>query len=1079
MNVKSRFAIAVAILSVLSLFYSPFQLQAQSSPTAVTGKVTDDKGAPLGGATVEVKGTNTRTATGSDGTFSINANAKSILLISSVGFTSQEVEVTGATLNISLKTNANDLTDVVVVGYGTRKKTDVTAAITSVTGEKLRSVPTANVTSALQGRVTGVEVAANSFRPGAGSRIRIRGTRSLTAGNDPLYVVDGMPVSYTIDDMNPLDIESIDILKDASATAIYGVRGANGVVQITTKKGKAGKVTIDYSGSQSFENIIRPLEVFNTPQLTDAWRQAFFADKQYNYAQSTASPNLYFPDAAADTKMFLLLGNQNQWNSIKDAYQWRVFDRANNIYLAQKRATTAEEKALLGNLKLAVLDSIDIYDPSKLKSYDWLNEGLRQGQTTSHAISVTAGSDKIRTSLNAAYFKQSGIEYGQDYTRFSVGNSNEFRVSKNITFGSTVNYIHSIQNTSTSSYGNAAGMIPMAPAYDSTGKYILFPNGDQQIVSAINDRNTVFDETKVNRIFGNVYGEITLFKGLKYKTMFGLDTRNSVRGLFNGAQSSIRLGSRANASQTTSNSASWVYDNILTYSTKIKSDHSINVTLLHEMQSLNRATETTLSAQDLIFEEQKWYSLNRNTQAVVTGSGSYTAQQLLSYMGRIEYGYKDKYLLTVSTRYDNSSVLAEGSQGAYFPSASLAWRIENEGFFQKQHLFNAAKLRIGIGKVGNSSIDPYQTNGPLEFTNYNWGNGTAAIGLAPTTFRVPNLGWEKTTTKNLGLDFSLLNNRISGSIDLYQANTKDMLQKRTIPATNGVQFMYINLGEVENKGVEFSLSTINVNNKNGFSWSTDFVFSRNKEAIKDIDGSGNSNLANLWIIGQPLQVYYNYQTAGIFQYSDTAKGGILADYFYKKQANVASTTYKPGKIRIVDVNGDTTMSDADKVVLGSHNADWTGSIGNTLSYKNFELNFLIYFRVGGLYRATRPGLVGRYQSNYVNYWTPTNPSNEYQQPTRTSDVPVFWESLTYRSASYARVKNIALTYRVPRAILSKLHANSLSIYLNAVNPILIHKASSFDPETVPYRETFNTSTNQVGPTSYSFRSFVIGVRLGL
>jgi TonB-linked SusC/RagA family outer membrane protein len=1079
MKVKNHFAITIAILTVLSFFYSPILIKAQNVTSAVTGKVTDEKGAPLWGVTIEVKGTTTKTATGNDGEFSIQATAKSKLIISSVGYTTQEVDVDGSPLNISLKTNTSDLTDVVVVGYGTRKKTDVTAAITSVSGEKIRSVPTTNLTSALQGRVTGVEVAANSFRPGAGSRIRIRGNRSLSAGNDPLYVVDGMPVSYTIDDMNPLDIESVDILKDASATAIYGVRGANGVVQITTKKGKAGKVTIDYSGSQSFENIIRPLEMFNTEQLTDAWRQAFFADKQYNYAQSTASPNLYFPDAASDVKMFLLLGNQNQWNSIKDAYQWRVFDRASNTYLAQKRATTAEEKALLGNLRLAVLDSIDIYDPSKLRSYDWQNEGLRQGQTTNHAVSLTAGSDKIRTSLNAGYFKQTGIEYAQDYTRYSVGNTNEFRINKNITFGSTINYIHSITNSSTSSYANASGMIPMAQAYDSLGNYILFPNGDQQIVSAINDRNTVFDQTKINRIFGNVYGEVTLIKGLKFKTMFGLDTRNSVRGQFNGAQSSIRLGSRANASQTTSNSSSWVYDNILTYNTKIKSDHSINVTLLHEMQSLNRTTETSLSAQDLIFEEQKWYSLNRNLQAVVTGSGSYTAQQLLSYMGRVEYGFRDKYLLTVSTRYDNSSVLAEGSQGAYFPSASIAWRLENEDFFQKQRLFNTAKIRVGIGKVGNSSIAPYQTNGPLEFTNYNWGNGTAAIGSAPTTFKVPNLGWEKTTTKNLGIDFSLLNNRIMGTVDLYQSNTKDMLQRRNIPAANGVPYMFVNLGEVQNKGIEVSLSTINISNKKGFTWTTDLVFSRNKEAIKDIDGSGNNNMSNLWIIGQPLQVYYNYKKGGIFQYSDTAKGGYLADYYYGKQANVASTSYKPGKIRIVDANGDTTMNDLDKVVLGSHNADWTASIGNTLSYKNFELNFLVYFRIGGLYRATRPGLVGRYQSNYVNYWTPENPSNDYQQPTRTSDVPVFWESLTYRTASYARVKNISLTYRVPKAILTKLHANALSIYVNAVNPILIHNASSFDPETVPYRETFNTSTNQVGPTSYSYRSFLIGVRLGL
>ncbi|RYF51843.1 MAG: hypothetical protein EOO39_42775, partial [Cytophagaceae bacterium] len=254
--------------------------------------------------------------------------------------------------------------------------------------------------------------------------------------------------------------------------------------------------------------------------------------------------------------------------------------------------------------------------------------------------------------------------------------------------------------------------------YDSAGKFNMFPNEDRQIVSAVNDRNTVFDETKANRVFGNIYAELTLLKGLKFRTMFGLDQRNSVRGQFAGAQSSVRLGSVANASQTTNQASSWVYDNILTYNTKIKSDHSIGVTLLHEMQSLNRATSLTMSGQNLIFESQKWYSLDRNTDAVVTGTGTYRAEQYLSFMGRLEYGFKGKYLLTVSNRYDNSSVLAEGAQGAYFPSASVAWQLDQENFFDKQNVFSYAKLRAGVGKVGNASIEPYKTAGPLGFTNY-------------------------------------------------------------------------------------------------------------------------------------------------------------------------------------------------------------------------------------------------------------------------------------------------------------------------------------------------------------------------
>lgn len=1055
-------------------FFLLFSLYSFAQSLPVSGKVIGTDGQPLSGVSIQVKGANVATTSRTDGTFQINVpSPESILVFSYVGFTPYDAPVNGqSSLNVTLTPAANNLQDVVVVGYGTRKKSDVTGAVASVSGEKLRTVQTANLTQSLQGRIAGVTVTPSGFRPGQGASIRLRGNRSLSASNEPLYVVDGFPVSYTIDDMNPADIESVDILKDASATAIYGVRGANGVVQITTKKGRAGKISVNYQGSQSMEEITRHVPVFNSVELADAWRQAFIADKNYG--------GNYYPTASQDIRLFRdRFGSEEQWGSIKDAYTWRVYDPVNKIYVAEKRATTSEERSVLQNLGLAQIDSIDIYDPSRIKSFDWLDEvGIRKGYTTNHNISVTGGSEKIRSSFSAGYFKQTGIEHAQDYTRYSVGTSNEFKPVKALIFGLSVNYIHSITNTSTSSYGNAIGMIPMVRPWDSAGNWVLIPNKDDQIRSAINDRNTVFDETKVNRIFGNVYAELSIFKGLKYRTMFGLDTRNSRRGTFNGAQSSIRLGSPANASQTVNNASSWVYDNILTYNTTINSDHNINVTLLQELQSLNRSSSLTMSANNLIFESQKWYSLNRNTDAVVTGEGTYSATQYMSYMGRVEYGYKSKYLLTLSNRYDNSSVLSEGNQGAWFPAASVAWQIDREDFFKSQTVFNNAKLRLGVGKVGNASIDPYQTGGPLGFTNYNWGNGVAAIGLAPTTFKTPDLSWEKTTTTNVGLEFGVLKNRISAVIDLYKSTTTDQLQRKSIPTANGVGYVFFNLGKVENKGIEVTLNTQNIN-RGDFRWSTDIVFTKNKERIVDIDGSGNSNFANLWLLDQPLQVYWGYQKEGIFQYSDTTRGGALADYYWLKNGNRNNVNYNPGRIRIFDANGDTAMSPADRIVLGSHNPDFTASIGNTLTYKNFDLNFLVYFRVGGLYRVPRPGLVGRYQTFKVNYWTPTNPSNEYQQPTSTSDIPFGWEALTYTKATFAKVRNITLSYRLPKGLMEKAHISNMSFYISAVNPILIHSHSEYDPETVPYREFPGSTTNNTGPTSYSYRSYVLGVKLDL
>ena len=1064
----------------VSLFLTTFISFSQNN-FKVTGKVTDESGKPLQSVTVQVKGTTTGTSTSADGTFAITApSGTAILVFSSIGFTEREVPLNNkAVVNLSMENLASSLQDVVVVGYGTRKKTDVTGAVSSITGDKLRSVPTTNLTSALQGRIAGIEASASSFRPGSGSRIRIRGNRSLNASNEPLYVVDGVPVSYTIDDMNPLDIETIDILKDASSTAIYGVRGANGVVQITTKKGKSGKATIQYQGSVSFDNLLRELPVFNAPQLADAWRQAFFADKVYNFAQNTSSPNNYFPSAAADVKLFGGQTNNIMWQFIKKAYKFTTFDVATNTYVAVKRATTAQERTLLANLGLPVLTEVDDYDPSQIDGYNWQKEFKRQGITNSHSISISVGSDKIRSSFGGSFFKQKGIEFGQDYTRYTITNNTEYKPTKFITFGNNISYTNGLQNVGTSMYGNASGMLPFSVPYDSTGKYILYPNGDQNIISAANDEKTVLNRITSNRVFGNVYLEVGIFKGLKYKTVFGLDYRTTRQGRFNGAQSSVRQGAAANASYTINNSTSWVYDNMLYYDTKIKRNHSINVTLLHEMQKLNKTDEMTMSAQNLIFEEQKWYSLQNNTSALVTGSGFYSAQQLLSYMGRLEYGFKNKYLLTLSNRYDVSSVLAEGKKGEFFPSAALAWRVDNEGFFSKQHIFSSAKIRLGIGRVGNSSIGPYQTNGPLTFTLYNWGNGNAAIGAAPTTFRVPNLTWEKTTTKNVGLEFGLFKNRVNAIIDIYNSSTKDELQSLIIPATNGVTNMLVNLGEVSNKGIDISLSTLNISTRNGFKWSTDFVFSKNKEAIVSLDATGNNNLTNLWFVGQPTRVYYNYQSGGIYQYSDTARGGYLFEYLWKKGTNAANTAFRPGRIRVVDLNGDTLINASDKTVLGTDNAKWTGSITNTISFKNFELNVNIYIRKGGMYRVPRPGLVGRFQSNYVNYWTPSNPSNEYQQPTRTSDVPLYWEALGYRDGSYARIRNISLTYTVPQSLLSRIKATSMSFYINAVNPFLFHKASDYDPETIQYTEQFAASTGNPGPNSYSYRSMVVGLRIWL
>ena len=1049
----------------------------QNSKITVAGKVTDENNNPLSGVTVQVKGKETAVTTGNEGSFSLSVDkGTETLVFSFVGYTAQEIELKNQTrLTVIMKVSSKSLDDVVVIGYGTRKRGDVTGAIASVNAQEIREVPVTNVSQALQGRVPGLVATPNSFKPGSGATIRIRGNRSLTATNEPLYVVDGIPIENGIDELNPLDIESIDVLKDASATAIYGSRGANGVIQITTKKGRSGKVSVDYSGNLSFDHILRKVDVFNGAGWAQLRRDAFIGSKTYNSTLSSSNAaKLYFPDPVADYQLFK--ADPNVWESVAMGYNWINLNPATNTFIAQKRATTADERTLLGNMGLPVQDSVAIYDPSKVRSYDWASNALRTGMTQSHNISLAAGSDKFRSSFSGGYYDQKGIEYGQDYKRYTVSLSTDFKPVKAINIGGNINYANSIQNVGPDVYGGANSMLPLALPYDANGNLIFFPGNDANIVNPLNDANTVFDEIRNSRLLANVFGEVQIIKGLKYRTAFGVDVRNIREGLFNGSQSSVRQGNPANGAYRTNSRFDWTLQNMLNYEWHIGEKHAFTATVAQELVKKRFEGDTT-TAENLIYESQKWYSLQNNALGTTTSFGAFWQSQLLSYLGRINYTYNDKYLFTFSLRNDNSSVLSEGRKGELFPSAALAWRIDQEAFMQKINFVSQLKLRMGYGSVGNSSIDPYLTKGTLVRSVYNFGDQPAQ-GYAPATLPLPDLTWEKTNTKNIALDFGLLRNRIIGSVDLYESNT-NQIQNKSIPAAQGFTGILVNLGKVRNSGYEIGLTTTNID-KGGFKWVTDFVFAQNRERIVTLDGTKNDNVGNQWFIGQPTQIYYDYQWQGIFQYSDTLKGGILADYFWKKAGNRNNANLQPGRIRVADLNGDTTITEADKTVIGSHNPKWTASVNSTFSYKGFDLSIYVYIRHGSLIRDMRPNENGRYQSFKVNYWTPENPSNEFPQPNNTIDIQQYWQSIGFRDASFVRVRNISLTYHIPKTLLDRIKVSNMSVYVNAVNPLLFSKYKRVDPETVPYLSSYpSSSTSGPGPNSYSYRSYNVGIRVGL
>jgi TonB-linked SusC/RagA family outer membrane protein len=1028
----------------------------------VTGKVTTADGKEeLPGVTVLLKGTTNGTGTGVDGSYSLQvpAGAGGTLVFSYVGYTTQEVPIAGqTTINVSLKGEAKGLDEVVVVGYGSQKKSDVTGALSSVSAKEIQQVQTPNLTQALQGRAAGVDVAGGNFRPGEVPAIRIRGNRSVRASNEPLYVVDGIPLAQGtgLNDFNPQDIQSVEILKDASATAIYGSRGANGVVIVTTKRGQEGKFSINYNTYFSADRASRTLDLFNGGEFLEVQREA-------NRANGTYTP--LYADPARD---FTLFGSKdlNAWEGIADGYQW--LDRANRVVAT--RPTTDAEKALYGT----GVTQIPIYDASQVRTTDWQKLGLRTALSQSHQLSASGGTDKLRASMSVGYLKQNGIQLGQDFARFNARATLDFKVNPIVTLGASTNASLSIQNYGPDIYGRAAGQLPYAVPYTPDGTFITNPGGDPLIYNPLREQDNAFNERRVTRFFGSLYAEVKLpLKGLRYRLNVGPDFRNNRTGIFQSARAIARdaggPSSVSFAQYDQGQNFTYVVENLLFYDRQFGEKHSLGLTALQSVQK-DRGESSSISALDLPYDSQKWYNLGSTYRAAANGFGTgFSARSLMSWMGRINYGYLDRYLLTLTGRADGASVLAPGNQWSFFPSVAVAWKIQQEAFMQQVPVVSELKLRGGYGTVGQASVDPYTTGGTLQQSAYAF-NETPAYGYSPTPGTLPNtlgglpnpdLRWERTSTINLGLDFGFFKNRITGSLEVYRANTTDLLLPRALPAASGVVSILQNIGATRNSGIELGMTTVNVETKS-FRWATDYVFTRNKEEFVSLAAGKVDDVGNRWFIGQPLGVYYNYQNNGIWQTSEADAAKVYGA--------------KPGEIKVVDQNNDNVINANDFVILGSNRPKWSGSINNTFTYKAFELSFLVYARVGQLLATGySPGLGGRYPGLAVDYWTPTNPNNEYPRPAIGQDAAKNNGGYPFQSGSFVRVRNISLTYTVPPAISTKIRANNLSVYINAVNPFLFTKFRGLDPEA---SDIGTTSGELAQARNLGTKSLIVGLRLG-
>jgi TonB-linked SusC/RagA family outer membrane protein len=980
----------------------------QQQTKVITGTVTDDTKQALPGASVIVKGTTIGIITDIDGKFSLKVpeNAKT-LVVSFVGMIPQEIEIgSKTTFNVLLVQETIGLEEVVAVGYGTVRKKDLTGSVSSVNSAKLAERSSFSAAQAMQGKAAGVVVQQTNAKPGEDAKVMIRGNRSLKATNEPLYVVDGVPLVIGLSEISQSDIESMDILKDASATAIYGSRGANGVVIITTKKGKEGKAVVDYNGYYGIQTQAKKLELFNGPEWVEFLREAYRTTGKYPVTKPTY----------ANDVLMLPVGQENDLTGIGFKIQ--------NAY-----------------------DSDGSWHPERLVSTDWLGEVMRQGKVQNHEISVRGGTEKLKVLASATYYDEEGLLKTQSYTRYSARVNFDWDISDHVKIGGQTQFSHFDRNDGPNVFDGVKNLSPLANIRNADGVLFNRPGNDPQLWNPVLNLTEAVVKYRKDRFLGSYYLEVKLPFDIRFRSNFGLDFGPYLDQRFYGSRSSDRQGGKARAENGGDTRTMYTWENLL-YWNKVFGKHSLGATFLQSIQQ-EKYESSRISVGDLPYETQLWYNVG-SAPTISAVSSSYTKWQLASFMGRFNYSYKDKYLLTASARYDGSSRLAPGNKWVMFPSAALAWRINEEGFMKNTNIFSNLKLRTGFGITGNSAIDPYKTAGNLGFARYNFGT-TNMMAFYQNEMPNPGLKWEKTKQYNAGLDFGILKGRINGVIDVYLQNTSDLLMDRQLPEASGFSGVVYNIGKTRNKGIEITINTQNIQ-KTNFTWSTDFIFARNKEEIVELYGGKNDDTGNGWFIGQPLSVYYDYKSLGIWQLGQEAEAAKFGSAFV------------PGTIHVQDTNADGKITAADRVIVGSTRPKFTASITNYFTYKNFDLNFFFNASYGNMLKFDRSlSFNGRYNCLKVNYWAVTsydsngvaltsNGSNDAPRPNNGIENPAYRSALDYFNASFLRLSNATLGYNLPKSILAKAKISKFRLYTTVQNAFVITKYPGTDPES---GESFN------------------------
>lgn len=1027
------------LATLILLFLFPQLCFAQSYN--VTGKITDPQGNPLPGVTVQVKGTGKVTTSRPDGTYVLKGITENLTFVFSyVGKSTQEIAAGHKDhLNVIMLPEDQSLQAVVVVGYGTQRKSDVTGALTSISAKTLEERPVTNAMQAVQGKAAGVNVSSN-IKPGESPAVRVRGNRSITASNDPLYVVDGIPIvsalgvtSFSLNDINPNDIASMEILKDASATAIYGSRGANGVILITTKKGSRGRLSVSYNATLSLDKYKALTNWMDGGEWVDRWREALINGRSYQPTTNTdltKAANSWYADPFLDRTKMALASDLNALESVWAGYEWEEYG-----VTPKTRPTTAEEQAM------GWPAAVPIYDSRKIRSFDWRDAVSRQGITQNHQIALSTGTAASRLYISLGYNNQLGVQRDQDFKRFNVNVNGEISATKWLTLGVSMigslaqqNFGVTTNSGNTGSkdlYSRANDQFPYALPTDSNGQYIRNPGGNLNIWNPLIDIDQALNQRRIASMLSNIFTEVKLTKGLRYRLNFGAQLRNFRSGGWTGPLATGHLNAVPNtAGYSREENFSWVAENLLYYDKTFGKDHVLGITLLQSAQK-SRRENSALSVAGNINPSSLWYDLGSNAQGRPQGySTGFTENTLASFMGRINYTLRDKYLLTASGRYDGASVLANGNKWEFFPSFALAWKMHDEPFLKRVTWINEFKPRIGYGVTGNSSVPPYNTSGPLSRNPYVFGS-SPAIGYLPQLARNPGLGWEKTAQWNAGIDFSLLDSRVSGAVEVYTANTSDLLLIRSLNPISGYAEKYENVGKTKNHGLEITLSTVNVSIKN-FSWTTDINYASNKEEIVELLNGKQDILASRLFIGQPINVFYHYDNAGIWQ--DTKED--LAEI---TKFNANGHKFYPGTIKVKDQNGDYRINADDYVVRGSSRPKFSGGITNTFKYRNWTLSCFAYARIGQKYFGGYPNSYGGNLPNgrvENDVWSFSNKGGKWPIAINGAQVDNYTPAMQFNDGSFVSIRNISLTYDMPAAWLSRISMKTLQLNAQVLNPFI-------------------------------------------